>query len=233
MVCSEDTVYNRPKYKRIKLENQDNKEKTIEFCGPHIGICNIFRNKSGQEFFQLWVEEAKYNFREGDFCDSWTDGNTHGRANTPLEEVKLKVILDEDCEYKIAVSVEDSQWIALPKSSLFSENLNLKKYYNQELSLSKGEKFSQNDEGDYYILKVMYNQTEICELQPLSFPCCTNSAYTFSWNRSSSLAVKDYKIVVEKNDAGELLIYFTDGDGTALLHGNQKSLVVTDKIHYK
>ncbi|MDR2978425.1 MAG: hypothetical protein LBU56_03340 [Rickettsiales bacterium] len=219
IVCSEDTVGNDSKHKRIKLVgNQDDEEKTIKFCGPHIGLYDILRKESGQEFFQLWVEEAKYNFREGDFCDSWTDVRTRGGKGIPPEEVKLKVILDGDCEYKIAVSIEDNQWITLPKSSLFGENLNLKKYYNQELNLLKGEKFSQNNEGDYYIPKVMYGQTKICELQPLSFQCCIGDAKMFSWSSSSSSVVKDYKIAVEKNDAGELSIYLADEHEARLSH---------------
>ncbi|MDR1139233.1 MAG: collagen-like protein [Rickettsiales bacterium] len=217
IVCSEDIVGNDSRYKRIKLvENQDDKEKTIKFCGPYIGAYSIFCNKNGQEFFELWVERAKYNFREGDFCDSWTDGELHQKLRIPLETVKLKVILDEDCEYKIAVSVEDNQWITLPKSSLFGENINLKRYYNQELSLSRGENFSSSSHDKYYIPEVMYGQTEICGLVPSSFPICYKSNIQMRRPGLTTETTQNYKVVIEKNDRGELSIYFADGDGARL-----------------
>ncbi|MCA4774876.1 hypothetical protein IHO40_01735, partial [Wolbachia endosymbiont of Mansonella ozzardi] len=103
IVCSEDIAGNNSKYKRIKLENQDNEEKTIKLCGSHIGTYNIIQKKDGKEFFALLVKKAKYNFRGDDFCDSWIDGKLYYNTDTPFEEVKLKVILDEDCEHKIAV----------------------------------------------------------------------------------------------------------------------------------
>ncbi|WCR59558.1 MAG: hypothetical protein PG978_000994 [Wolbachia endosymbiont of Ctenocephalides felis wCfeF] len=76
IVCSEDKIGDSSWYKRIKLENQDDKEKTIKFCGPHIGAYSICK-RDGQEFFELWTEEAEYNSRKGDFCNSWTDGKLH------------------------------------------------------------------------------------------------------------------------------------------------------------
>lgn len=214
IVCSEDIVGDDSKYKRIKLENQDDKEKIIKLCGPHIGAYSIIQKEDGQEFFGLWTEDARYSFREGDFCNSWTDGKLHYKREIPLERVKLKVILDGDCEYKIAVSVEDNQWITLPKSSLFGENLNLKKYYNKELQLLKGEKCYQSNRGDHYISKVMYGLTEICELSPVSFPGCDSSNGKMWGSSGFSYTVKDHKIVVKKNDAGELSIYLEKKEGT-------------------
>ncbi|MGL9688443.1 MAG: hypothetical protein ACR5K6_01510 [Wolbachia sp.] len=227
IVCSEDTVGNNSRYKRIKLvENKDDEEKTVKFCGPYFGAYSI-RERDGKEIFELWVEKAKYKLRGDDFCDSWTDGELYQKKDIPLNKVKLKVILDEDCEYKIAVSVEDSQWITLPKSSLFGENLNLKKYYNRELSLLRGENFSSLSNGKYYIPKVMYGQIKICELAPFSFPNCDRGqaeleGFSYPW-----VSVKNNKIVVEKNGEGELLIYFADGDGirSTNINGGTKNIV--------
>ncbi|MDG7052964.1 MAG: hypothetical protein LKM45_03715 [Wolbachia endosymbiont of Alcedoecus sp.] len=230
MVCTDDTVGNNPKYKRIKLVgNVNGEEKTITFCGPCIGAHGIFE-RNGQDFFQLWVESAKYKFREGDFCDSLTNGKLDYKENIPLEQVKLKVILEKDCEYKIAVSVEDYQWITLPKSSLFGENLNLKRYYGQKLSLSRGEKFTQDESADYYTPKVMCGQTEICELVPYSFPSCKSRQARFEGPSSFSLDAEDDRIVVEKNDEGELSIYLTRKNGSRYndIDGNTKT---ADHVH--
>lgn len=172
-----------------------------------------FLKKNGQDFFQLWAESAKYKFREGNFCDSWTNGKLDYKQNIQLKNVKLKVILDEDCEYKIAVSVGNDQWITLPKSSLFGENLNLGKYYNQELSLSKGKEFARYEGEIYYVPKVMCGQIKICELVPYSFPICNSDQARF-WGSSTFYAVAYNKIVVEKNNEGDLSIYFADAGGT-------------------
>ncbi|MDG7056590.1 MAG: collagen-like protein [Wolbachia endosymbiont of Penenirmus auritus] len=103
IVCTDDTVGSNPQYKRIKLVgNVNGEEKTIKLCGPYFEAPCI-RERNGKESFTIWVEKAKYNFCEDDFCDSWTDKKLYYKENIPLEEVKLKVILDEDCEYKIAV----------------------------------------------------------------------------------------------------------------------------------
>ncbi|WCR59559.1 MAG: hypothetical protein PG978_000995 [Wolbachia endosymbiont of Ctenocephalides felis wCfeF] len=112
------------------------------------------------------------------------------------------------------MSIEDSKWITLPKSALFGENLNLKRYYNQKLSLSKGEKFLSGAIGEYYIPEVMYGQIKICELAPFSFPSCGNGDAKMESSSKPKFTVKDYKIVVEKNDAGELSIYLAKRDGT-------------------
>lgn len=161
IVCTDDTVGSNPQYKRIKLVgNVNGEEKTIKLCGPYFEASCIHA-QGGKEKFILWVGEAKYNFCEDDFYDSWTDRKFYRKEDIPLSDVKLKVILDKDCEYKIAVSVEDDQWITLSKSPLFGKNLNLGEYYNRELSLSKGEKYSHYGGIDYYIPKVMYGQTKI------------------------------------------------------------------------
>ncbi|MCA4774819.1 hypothetical protein IHO40_01420 [Wolbachia endosymbiont of Mansonella ozzardi] len=85
---------NNSRYKRIKLENQDNEEKTIKLCGSHIGTYNIIQKKDGKEFFALLVKKAKYNFRGDDFCDSWIDGKLYYNTDTPFEEVKLNTTDD-------------------------------------------------------------------------------------------------------------------------------------------
>ncbi|MGL9732064.1 MAG: hypothetical protein ACR5KX_04770 [Wolbachia sp.] len=42
IICSEDTVGNDSRYKRIKLvENKDDEEKTIKFCVPYFGAYSI------------------------------------------------------------------------------------------------------------------------------------------------------------------------------------------------
>ncbi|MFP3035438.1 MAG: hypothetical protein ACEY3A_00010 [Wolbachia sp.] len=69
MVCTDDTVGGESRYKRIKLVgNVNGKEKTIKLCGPCIGSYSIIK-QGGHQFFELWAGSAKYNFREGDFCD--------------------------------------------------------------------------------------------------------------------------------------------------------------------
>ncbi|WP_225536751.1 hypothetical protein, partial [Wolbachia endosymbiont of Mansonella ozzardi] len=95
-----------------------------------------------------------------------------------------KVILDEDCEHKIAVPACNNQWIILPKSSLFSENLNLKKYYNQELKLLKGEECYQSAYSNHYISEVMYGLTKICKLAPIGSPSC-NKGNAEMWDSSN------------------------------------------------
>ncbi|MDG7055037.1 MAG: hypothetical protein LJD31_00565 [Wolbachia endosymbiont of Menacanthus eurysternus] len=224
IVCTDDTVGDSSIYKKIKLVEEQT-GKTIKFCGPYIGAYSICE-RDGQESFELWVEKAKYNFREGDFCDSWTDRKLYYKENIPLGEVKLKVILDEDCEYKIAVSVGDDQWITLPKSSLFGENLNLGEYYNQKLNLLKGEVFTRYTNGSYHIPKVMYGKTEICKLSPFSFPRCNESNIEMgSVSRHSLYEAR--KVVIEKNHEGGFLIYFANGNGISLskIQGGAKDVV--------
>ncbi|MDG7056935.1 MAG: collagen-like protein [Wolbachia endosymbiont of Penenirmus auritus] len=224
IVCTDDTVGDSSIYKKIKLVEEQT-GKTIKFCGPYIGAYSICE-RDGQESFELWVEKAKYNFREGDFCDSWTDRKLYYKENIPLGEVKLKVILDEDCKYKIAVSVGDDQWITLPKSSLFGENLNLGEYYNQKLNLLKGEVFTRYTNGSYHIPKVMYGKTEICKLSPFSFPRCNESNIEMgSVSRHSLYEAR--KVVIEKNHEGGFLIYFANGDGISLskIQGGAKDVV--------
>ncbi|MCM1002497.1 collagen-like triple helix repeat-containing protein [Wolbachia pipientis] len=227
IVCTDDTVGDSPDHKKIKLVgNVSGEEKTITFCGPCIGAYGIFE-RNRKNFFQLWVESAKYKFREGGFCDSWTNGKLDYKQNIQLKHVKLKVILDEDCEYKIAVSVEDDQWITLPKSSLSGENLNLKRYYGQKLSLSRGEKFKQHGDADYYIPKVMCGQTEVCDLVPYSFPSCELRKARFEGPSNFILRAEGDRIVVEKNDEGELSIYLAkeNGDRYHNIYTNTKNVI--------
>ncbi|MGL9717995.1 MAG: hypothetical protein ACR5K9_04845 [Wolbachia sp.] len=214
--CSQNSIGGNSQYKRIKLvTGQGDQQKTIEFCGPHIGAYSI-RDYNGQKSFRMFVEGARYNFRGVDFCDSWMDGKFYDNVSVSLSEVKLRVIFDEDFEYKIAIFTRDNGWVTLPKSSLFGENLDLERYYNKELTLSEGQALSrhqsQNQYDNYYIPKVMYGETEVCELAPFGFLYCSGGSVKIA-DLYGDFPAGDYKIVVKKSNEGELSIYFADQNG--------------------
>ncbi|MFP3022719.1 MAG: hypothetical protein ACEY3K_07355, partial [Wolbachia sp.] len=213
IICSKDILGNNSRYTRVKLEHQDDKEKIIKFYGPYFGAygINLVGNKS--ESFDLWIEKGKYKFHEDNFSDEWTNGEFYKKASIPLQNVRLKVILDDLCEYKLSIHIQNGEWITLPKSSLISKNINLNIYYNKELKLSKGEAFSEHNNCYHYIPQVMYGQTRICELAPFSFPNCDHGKVELESSSTPWIGIQDRKIVVENNPRGNLSIYFANKDG--------------------
>ncbi|MFP3035695.1 MAG: hypothetical protein ACEY3A_01475 [Wolbachia sp.] len=87
IVCSEDKVGDSSIYKKIKLVgNVNGKEKTIKFCGPYFEAPCI-RERNEEESFAIWIEKAKYNFCEDDFCDSWTDRKLYYKEKSRLRRL--------------------------------------------------------------------------------------------------------------------------------------------------
>ncbi|NUX00958.1 hypothetical protein GO685_00185 [Wolbachia endosymbiont of Madathamugadia hiepei] len=115
----------------------------------------------------------------------------------------------------------------MPKSSLFGKNLNLGEYYNRELILSKGEELSRYEGISYYISKVMYGQTEICELTSFRFPSFLQVRAKLESSAKIWRDVEGKKIVVEKNGEGGLSIYLADSNGArfSIIESGTKDVV--------
>ncbi|MDR1139679.1 MAG: hypothetical protein LBJ80_05425 [Rickettsiales bacterium] len=200
---------------KIKLLGKDNKE--IKFCGPYFGSYSIFVKKEEskeEEFFKLFMHWAS-----SDDCN-WKDKGTYTPNSVDCKEVKVEVVLDNHCEYQIVLSAWN-QRITLPRSSLFSQNLNLKKYYNKEIKLLKGEELREDVHARYYIPRIVYSKSgkeeEVCKLVGSSIPVCIrdddSTKFCAVTPVDATLLFVDlshYKLVIEKDEEGKLLVYLAN-----------------------
>ncbi|MDR2609013.1 MAG: hypothetical protein LBC06_00260 [Rickettsiales bacterium] len=190
--------------KKVKLVSEDN-NKEIEFHGSYFGSYYIFKqNGESNEKFQLFVHRTK---------DNDTGEEVYLSDPIDLESIRVKVTLDNQCKYQVALSLSNNEWITLPRSSLSCTNYDdLKKYYNKDLSLSQSS-------GRNY---VMCDQEKVCELASRSIPVCLEfSDYPeeiavvipFNGIRTDSENFRDYRLAVEGNDNNELSIYLSNQAG--------------------
>jgi|GEM_PF-1873338 len=190
--------------KKVKLVSEDN-TKEIEFHGSYFGSYYIFKpDGESNEKFQLFVHRTK---------DNDTGEEVYLSDPIDLESIRVKVTLDNQCKYQVALSLGNNEWITLPRSSLSYTNYDdLKKYYNKDLSLSQSS-------GRNY---VMHGRDKVCELASRSIPVCLE----FN-NRTKKVAVvtpfddirisfdylSDRRLVIKRDDNNELSIYLSNQAG--------------------
>ncbi|MDG7052479.1 MAG: hypothetical protein LKM45_01155 [Wolbachia endosymbiont of Alcedoecus sp.] len=101
----------------------------------------------------------------------------------------------------------------MPRSLILNKNLNLKNYYNKQISLTKGEVLYQSQDEPYYIPEIKYEGKKICELDS-TFVAYKGQGPLYKIPKRSD----DYRynlepnIAIEKKD-NELLAYFADNQG--------------------
>ncbi|MDR2547930.1 MAG: collagen-like protein [Rickettsiales bacterium] len=224
--CSQDKQLKRygsfpNNINKIKLLSEDG-GKEINFCGPYFGSYCTFEPKeeNAKPYFKLFTHWA------ADDC-SWEEEGIYMPNSVELDKVKVEVTFNHHCEYQVVLSGKGISRLTLPKSALFSRDLNLRKYYNKEIKLEKGEKFYDDNTSEdvsarakYYIPRIMYGEEEICELVGISVPVCMGNgskiaAVTPIRSGISSKSHKienfnDYRLVIEKDKGSELLVYLAN-----------------------
>lgn len=63
IVCTKDIVGKDSRYTRVKLEHQDDREKTITFHGPYFESYSL-SVINNELLFDLWIEKGKYNLHK-------------------------------------------------------------------------------------------------------------------------------------------------------------------------